>query len=188
MKKIEAMTLMIQALGEEDAAVFCNGITAREGYMIQDRPGNFYMLASMGHAVMIGLGIAQACENRVVVFDGDGNFLMNPGGAAMVGAQQPENLIHLIFDNAVYETTGNQPSISKDLDLAAMAASMNYKTAQRAGDIETLKAASAIIFSQPGPHCLVIEVYRGSPDASKVIPMSPQEMAERFRKHMLKGK
>jgi len=185
MKKIEAMTFLIQALAVDDVAVFCNGITAREGYMIKDRPRNFYMLASMGHAMMIGLGIAQASPHRVVVFDGDGNFLMNPGGAAMVGTQSPENLVHLVFDNGVYETTGNQVSISKDLDLVAMAAGMNYKSSQRVGDLDALKKAQDIILSQPGPHFLVVDVYRGQPDASRVIPMSPQEMAERFRNHML---
>lgn len=188
MKKIEAMTLAVNALADEDAAVFCNGITAREGYMIQDRPRNFYMLASMGHAVTIGLGVAQASQARVVVFDGDGNFLMNPGGAAMVGAVGPENLIHLIFDNGVYETTGNQPSISGSQDMAAMGAAMNYASAVRVDDAQAFKAALDKTFNTPGPHFVVVGVERGGPDQSKVIPMSPQEMSERFRSSMMQDR
>ena len=62
----------------------------------------FYMIGSMGLASSIGLGVALARpERRVIVFDGDGNVLMNLGTLATIAAAAPRNLLHVCFDNGV---------------------------------------------------------------------------------------
>ena len=38
-------------------------------------------------------------KKKIFVFDGDGNILMNLGSLVTIGALQPKNLIHLIFDS-----------------------------------------------------------------------------------------
>ena len=45
-------------VGCNDLVVSTTGLTSRELYDCFDRPGNFYVLGSMGSASMIGLGIA----------------------------------------------------------------------------------------------------------------------------------
>ena len=57
----------------------------------------------------IGLGVALAVPDRsTVVFDGDGNLLMSLGilpmigGGPVMGPQRPANLVHVVFDNALY--------------------------------------------------------------------------------------
>ena len=157
MRRIDALKLIMKKISDDDIAVFCNGIISREGFMIKDRPGNFYMLGSMGHASMIGLGVAQNIKTKVLVFDGDGNFFMNPGGAAMIGAEKPTNLVHIIFDNKKYQTTGGQPTISQSLDIAQIGIAFNYSCIKRINNLSQLEKLAKMLYkSQYGQYLLKI--------------------------------
>ena len=68
------------------------------------------MLGSMGMATPIGLGIALSSAREVVVVDGDGSLLMNPGTLAVCAAAAPKNLTILAIDNGAYGSTGSQPT------------------------------------------------------------------------------
>ena len=41
---------------------------------------------------------------------GDGSLLMGLGALATIAVRQPENLVHIVWDNAAYAMTGGQPS------------------------------------------------------------------------------
>jgi thiamine pyrophosphate-dependent acetolactate synthase large subunit-like protein len=100
MNKLEAVKALVAALKPEDLVVCCNGMIGRELYTVGDRPGNFYMIGSMGLALSIGLGLALARPTRrVIVLDGDGNVLMGMNALASVGADRPANLYHVVLDN-----------------------------------------------------------------------------------------
>lgn len=107
----------------ESKAVVCNlGIPSKELYHIKRRPSNFYMLGSMGMAAPIGLGISLSSEKEVVVIDGDGSLLMNPGTLATAASLSPKNLTVLAIDNGSYGSTGDQPTLAGscvDLEIAA---------------------------------------------------------------------
>ena len=185
MKKIEALKFILSKMSDREPAVFCNGITSREGFMIKDRPLNFYMLGSMGHAAMIGLGIAQNVKSRVYVFDGDGNFFMNISGSAMIGAEKPSNLVHIIFDNKEYQTTGGQKTISTCLDIAKIGQSLGYSYVKTIKSMKELKKEFVKwVKLKEGPIMLVIKVEAKYEDKSRVIPLSPQEMVTRFRENI----
>ena len=63
----------------------------------------------MGGASSLGLGLALARpERRVIVFDGDGSLLMQLGSLATIAGARPRNLLHLLFKNGVYHTSGSQ--------------------------------------------------------------------------------
>ena len=106
---------------KDDIIVSANGFISRDLYSILEKNTNFYMIGSMGLASSIGLGIAlKKPKKRIFVFDGDGNILMNLGSLTTIGSLKPKNLIHVVFDNSVHESTGSQPtntnfvSIEKD--------------------------------------------------------------------------
>lgn len=107
----------------EGKVVVCNlGIPAKELYSLNPQPSNFYMLGSMGMALPIGLGIALSSQKEVVVIDGDGSLLMNPGTLATAAYFAPRNLTILCIDNGAYGSTGNQPTLTcsgVDLETAA---------------------------------------------------------------------
>lgn len=103
--------------------VVCNlGFPAKELFFIRHQPSNFYMLGSMGMATPLGLGIALASDKEVVVIDGDGSLLMNPGSLATSAFFAPENLTIFAIDNGSYGSTGDQPTLTGscvDLEIVA---------------------------------------------------------------------
>ena len=65
----------------------------------------------MGGASSLGLGLALARpDRRVLVLDGDGSLLMQLGSLATVAGAAPRNLVHFLFKNGVYHTSGAQES------------------------------------------------------------------------------
>ncbi len=127
----------------ESKAVVCNlGFPARELYQIGHRPSNFYMLGSMGMATPLGLGVALATKKEVVVIDGDGSLLMNPGTLATAACLSPENLTVFAVDNGAYGSTGNQPTLAArciDLEEAARGLGFRY-TVKAAGKRDLLRS------------------------------------------------
>lgn len=63
----------------------------------------------MGSAASLGLGLALGRpERKVIVLDGDGSLLMQLGSLVTIAGLAPANLFHFVFDNGVYESSGNQ--------------------------------------------------------------------------------
>jgi thiamine pyrophosphate-dependent acetolactate synthase large subunit-like protein len=181
MKLAEALSLVIPLLRDE-LVVHANGFISRESFNINDRLGNFYMIGSMGLASSIALGVAlNRPDRRVVVFDGDGNVLMNLGSLALIGATQPRNLVHLVFDNEVYGSTGNQRTISGHVALEEIARAAGYPRVQRVDSADALRRAVQELLTQPGPVFLLIKI---EPDREERhlgrITHMPPEIAARF--------
>jgi thiamine pyrophosphate-dependent acetolactate synthase large subunit-like protein len=181
MTRAEAVALVIAHLAEDDIVVAADGAISREAYRAHDRGRSFYMLGSMGQVASIALGLAMTRHERVVALDGDGNLLMGLGGLALVGGLKPANLHHVVLDNRCYATTGGQPALSRQVDLAAMAAAAGYAWARRSDEDHEAAATVAAWLAAPGPAFLNLSVEAADPDPAKRIPMSPEEMATRFR-------
>lgn len=174
----------IQALFEilvDQPVIICNGFPSREAQKIKDRAGTFYMIGSMGVAASIGLGLALAQpDQRVVVFDGDGNVLMGMGTLATIGAVGPKNLTHVVFDNEVYGTTGNQPSYSRVVRLDQVAKAAGYATVERVWEREDIMYEFKHMLAHDGPHFLLIKVNEQIEDADRVA-LDPADITKRFR-------
>ena len=164
--------------------VHANGMISRAGFSNHDGAHHFYMIGSMGLASSIGLGVALARpDRRVVICDGDGNVLMNLGALAQVGARRPENLLHVCFDNHVHGSTGNQPTISRQVALENVARAAGYAAAVRVDSPESLRIALRTLQTQPGPAFLLAEIVPDLP--SPLFPrvsVEPTAMTDRFRK------
>jgi thiamine pyrophosphate-dependent acetolactate synthase large subunit-like protein len=181
MRLVEALGALQPLLGDAVVA-HANGYISRTSFNVEDRPGNFYMIGSMGLASSIALGVALSRpDRRVVVYDGDGNLLMNLGATAMIAATQPKNLVHVVFDNGVYASTGNQPAVSRAVPLEQIAAGAGYRSSVRAGTPEGLAAAFSAALAQGGPAFILaeIEVERGSFQGGRVTH-TPEEIRDRF--------
>jgi phosphonopyruvate decarboxylase len=182
--RLAALTAARKPLGTE-AIVHANGYVCRESFAVGDRPQNFYMIGSMGLASAIGLGLSLARPDKpAIVFDGDGNLLMNFGILAMVGGLRPRNLVHVVFDNEVYGSTGNQASPSRGVRLDRVAAAAGYRSSvavTEAGDVEhAVKQALA----GDGPHFVLAKVTAAEAEVPR-IPFSPAEIRDRFRASVL---
>ena len=184
MSRLEALGIALKAVGDEPV-VHANGYICRESFSVADRPQSFYMIGSMGLAGAIGLGLALARpQGRTVVFDGDGNLLMNLGILAMIGGRRTPNLLHLVFDNEVYGSTGNQASPSREVRLDRLAAGAGYRTAVAVATPGDLEAALRSAGTAEGPHFVLIKVTREEAEAPR-IPYSPAALRDRFRAALL---
>ncbi|MGH7275879.1 MAG: thiamine pyrophosphate-dependent enzyme, partial [Candidatus Rokuibacteriota bacterium] len=180
MSRREALAVALKQLGDEPV-IHANGYICRESCALADRPQNFYMLGSMGLASAIGLGLALARPGRpAVVFDGDGNFLMNLGVVATVGSLRPANLVHVVFDNEVYGSTGKQPSPSREVRLDRIARAAGYRTAGAVATADALGAAVRDGLAGPGPHFVLVKVTAEEADVPR-IPHTPRQIRDRFR-------
>jgi phosphonopyruvate decarboxylase len=184
MSRLAALGIALKTLGDEPV-VHANGYICRESFSLADRPQSFYMIGSMGLAPAIALGLALARpERRTVVFDGDGNLLMNLGILAMIGGRRTPNLLHLVFDNEVYGSTGNQASPSREVRLDRLAAGAGYRTAVAVAGPDELGAALASTRGADGPHFVLIKVTREEAPAPR-IPYAPAVLRDRFRSAVL---
>jgi phosphonopyruvate decarboxylase len=184
MSRRAALGVALKALGAEPV-VHANGYICRESFSLADRPQSFYMLGSMGLASTIALGLALARpDRRAVVFDGDGNLLMNLGALAQIGGLGPPNLVHLVFDNEVYGSTGNQASPSQRVRLDALAWAAGYASACAVTDGAALDAALREALGAPGPHFVLVKVTTEEADVPR-LPYTPAALRDRFRAAVL---
>jgi phosphonopyruvate decarboxylase len=170
----------LRALQATDAIVIATtGYTGRELYALEDRANQFYMVGSMGCASSFGLGLALARpERRVIVLDGDGAALMRLGALAAIGRERPQNLVHVVLDNGVHESTGGQSVAQPGADFAAVAAALGYASATFAATPQELAERVA---AAKGPALIQAAVLPGvMPDLPRP-KITPPEVAARLR-------
>ncbi len=177
----EAIKKLI-ALVNDGYVVCANGFISRDTFNAKDRPRNFYMLGSMGQASSIGLGFAMARpDKKVVVFDGDGNLLMNLGVLAMISKIKPRNLVHVVLDNECYDSTGGQPTISSHIDLARVAEGCGIKNIIRKESGEDIAPAFKDCLQKEGPSFILLKVERDPRERVPRVNIAPPEIAKRFK-------
>lgn len=181
----EAIGIVARQLKEE-LVVCTTGYTCRDMQAAADRKANFYMIGSMGCAGSIGLGMAvSAPKKRVVVFDGDGALLMGLGILPMVGALGPKNFIHLVFDNEVFASTGNQPTYSRSVALDAMARAAGYPVVKRAQTPEELNLGWRQVQAQEGPVFLWVKCQPDAGQPMDRVRLTPEAITDRFKEAVL---
>lgn len=137
----------IAAVSGSDPVVSTTGKVSRELFEIREANGqghqhDFLTVGSMGHASSIALGIAlQKPERQVWCVDGDGAALMHMGAMAVIGAQKPGNLVHVILNNGAHETVGGMPTVAGAMKFTEIAKACGYESAVCADTIEALNQA-----------------------------------------------
>jgi phosphonopyruvate decarboxylase len=187
LSRFDALRAAVEAL-EREPVVHANGYVCRESFAVRDRPENFYMIGSMGLASSIALGLALARPDwHSVVFDGDGNLLMNlgilpmVGGGPAVGRGRPANFVHVVFDNGIYGSTGGQLSPSRGVGLDAVAAACGYARAESVDSATGVSRAVNAALKADGPSFILVRVSVEERPVPR-IPYSPEEIRDRFRR------
>ncbi|MDH4126465.1 MAG: phosphonopyruvate decarboxylase [Gammaproteobacteria bacterium] len=179
-----AMLRAVQsASAADDVIIASTGYTGRELYASGDRPNQLYMVGSMGCAISIGLGLALARpERRIVVLDGDGAALMRLGALATVGFERPGNLLHIVLDNGLHESTGGQATVSQSIDFCALAAACGYTQVASV----SAPAELAALIARPTRELTFVHVpiLPGVPELPRPS-ITPAAVAARLRAHLL---
>jgi sulfopyruvate decarboxylase subunit beta len=152
-------------------------------YAVKHQPSNFYMLGSMGMATPIGVGIALTSRKDVVVIDGDGSLLMNPGTLATAASLAPENLTIVAIDNSAYGSTGNQPTLTGScVELEQVARGFGFrKTAKATGEKQLVDALQA---KKAGPLFIHVPAEPGNRDVPN-IPLHHLEIKRLVQEFLL---
>ncbi|MEX2482897.1 MAG: phosphonopyruvate decarboxylase [Gammaproteobacteria bacterium] len=177
------LTRLVEATDPARTVIIATtGFTGRELYAIADRPNQLYMVGSMGCASSLGLGLALARPDlRVIVIDGDGAQLMRLGNLATVGAYQPRNLIHLLLDNEVHDSTGAQATVAATTEFAAIARACGYASVLR-GD--TLADLEQLLESEIGPAFLHLKIRPGAAADLPRPTITPVQVRARLMQHI----
>jgi phosphonopyruvate decarboxylase len=180
----EAMLAAIRAADSgRDVLVATTGYMGRELYALGDRANQLYMVGSMGCAVSLALGIALVQpRRRVIAIDGDGAALMRLGALTTVAFQRPDNLVHIVVDNGMHESTGGQSTVSPHVDFCAIAAACGYPSVATASEPAALSALLAAPAS--GPLFIHVPVLPGVPANLPRPVITPAEVAMRLRQHL----
>lgn len=120
---------------EEDPIVSTTGKPSRELFEtrvanVQSHKYDFLTVGSMGHTSSIALGIAiNKHDQRIWCIDGDGAVLMHMGAMAVIGANKPTNMVHVVINNGAHETVGGMPTVASQIDLVTIAKACGYPNA-----------------------------------------------------------
>jgi thiamine pyrophosphate-dependent acetolactate synthase large subunit-like protein len=187
MKRAEAVKVLVGRLAPDDLVVCCNGMVGRELWTYAERPGNFYMMGSMGLGLGIAIGLALAQPSRrIVALDGDGNVLMGLSTLATAGTEPCGRLLHVVLDNGAHASTGGQRTIARALPLERVALGAGYRSARRVTEREELDAALGELLAElsspalAGPAMLLVAVEPGNVAGIGRVELGPRELATRF--------
>jgi sulfopyruvate decarboxylase subunit beta len=170
------------ALLDEEIVVTNNGGASTE-WAALGRPESHLQVKTLGLCSSIGLGLALALPRRtVIVFDGDGSLLMNLSTLPTIARQRPPNLVHVVFDNAVYEASGGTATqTSRDgagVDLAAMARAAGIAAVHAVDDVASFTASFTAALAGGGPTFIHARV---EASREKVPPVAVDEIENKYR-------
>jgi phosphonopyruvate decarboxylase len=180
--RVAVLERVLAVLPESAAVIATTGKTGRELFTLADRPQHLYQVGSMGGASGMGLGVALNAGHRpVVVLDGDGAALMKLGTFATIGAYAPENLVHVVLDNGVHDSTGGQATVSPVVDFAAVALGCGYRRAASCDGLSGVETALRAALASPGPTLVHARIAPGSMEKLGRPTVAPHEVARRFK-------
>ncbi|MBM3933884.1 MAG: thiamine pyrophosphate-binding protein [SAR202 cluster bacterium] len=147
------------------------------------------IFGGMGKASSVALGLAMAQPGKqVICIDGDGSLLMNLGSLVTIAGMKPKNLVHIVFDDRAYHTTGGQPVPGADVyNFKVMAEGAGYKNSYQFDNLEDWVSELPKILKQQGPTFVSLQIHY--PDGGPEFFMaSTREPAKRMREVLTKGK
>jgi thiamine pyrophosphate-dependent acetolactate synthase large subunit-like protein len=121
MKRFDCLRTI--AVAAADALVVTSaGAVTLEWNALRPGDGNF-RVRTLGLCSSIALGMALGLPHRkVIALDGDGSLLMNLCSLPTLARMRPKNLLHIVFDNGVYEASGSKKTATATgTDLVAIA-------------------------------------------------------------------
>ena len=115
---------------------------------------------AMGGHASFALGLALARPNeKVVLFDSEGDILMNMGALPTIAEKNPKNFYHFMLDNECYATTGGQPvPNAKNIAYDVIAKGSGYPSTYAFDNLEEFSNNIEAILNQPGPVFVAMKV------------------------------
>ena len=115
----------------------------------------------MDKAASLGLGVALAQHRKVVVLDCDSVLRSNLAALITVGNAGPDNLVHILLEDASHLSTDGTPIPGLDgIDFAAHARESGYPRTYRFEDLEEFVVSLEEVMAGVGPTFVSLKVIR----------------------------
>src|SRR4030095_5072009 len=167
------------ASAADDALAVCTGWAAREWWAVRPSDGNL-KTRTLGLVSSIAAGLAIGLPHRkVIAIDGDGAFLMNLCGLPTIALQNPGNLIHLLFDNEIYEASGGTTTASRNSDAVVLAKGAGYHNAIWVDSPEEFQVEFRLAWERNELSLIAVKVAPGQP--GNLPPLRLDEIENKYR-------
>lgn len=187
LKREQAIQILVEELHDPNRLfVATTGMISRELYEVrenvkQSHSQDFLTVGGMGHASSIALGLAMAQPNRpIVCLDGDGAAIMHLGGLAIAGAQNCENLLHILINNGAHDSVGGQPTVALEMDWVGITRSMGYRQSYSISDEQSLRQTVRQAMEVAGPTFIEVKVNKGNRKDLGRPKISPEDAKKMF--------
>ena len=103
---------------------------------------------------------------------------------ATVGNRRPDNLIHILLDNEVHDSTGGQSTVSGSVDFADIAQGFGYRWIFSTDSLEQFTQLMHRTTSMEGPVFIHFKTRRGAPSGLVRPSITPVEVKHRFMNYL----
>jgi sulfopyruvate decarboxylase subunit beta len=141
MKRFDCLKL-VAAEAKDALVVSSAGAMTLEWNSLRPGDGNF-RVRTLGLCSSIALGMALGLPHRkIIALDGDGSLLMNLCSLPTIARMHPSNLLHIVFDNEVYEASGSKKTATAcGTDLVGVARAAGIKNSDWANNPSDFRQA-----------------------------------------------
>ena len=182
----------LRRIRHDDEVVITTMGSAREWMTLGEPHALDFILvpSAMGHGTSIGFGLALAQpDKRVIVCSGDGSLLMNLGSLASIVAANVPNLAVIVFDNGVYEVTGQQPTAAagvgrpdgRSADFCGIARACGFDSVHAFTEATLWANGARLALDAKGPTFISLDV---EPVLGGTSPHSPGPTGARAKRFM----
>ena len=186
MKRYDCLQAMLPLVGQDDLVVTNVGGVRVEWHAVRPSDANYNVYA-LGLCSSVGLGLALSLPHRrVIVLDGDGSLLINLSTLTTIANKNPGNLIHIVFDNQVYESSGGgRTHTANVVDLPRIAQGAGYKNAVGVTSLVDFRSAVQQAIESRELYFIAAKIEVGSA-AVPPCPYDAMEVKYRFMRHLEK--
>ena len=130
----------------------------------------------------LSLRCAEASKNPSKVCDVSiMNWPMKMGNFTTIGANQPSNLIHILLDNNVHDSTGQQLTNASTVDFTSVAINCGYKISYLVNNLFSFEKSLKESLKKKGPIFINVRIKPGSISNLGRPTINPEKVARRFQ-------
>jgi phosphonopyruvate decarboxylase len=137
--RMDVLSTLHEERRKDTVLLASTGKAGRELYEEGDAEGNLYMVGSMGCCSSMALGLSMNTSNEVISIEGDGALLMRMGNLATNAYYSGSNMLHILIDNNMHDSTGGQFTVSHNVDFVEAAAACGYSRSIYVHSLSELK-------------------------------------------------
>jgi len=186
MNRDEVLRLVASVAKSNKAVIFVgNAYNARALCALDDQEDFFYMVGSMGLCPTLAAGFSHCMRIPVIAIEGDGNALMGLSGFPVAAKVSSAAFVHVVLDNGVYESTGGQQTLSKQVDFMQIALGMGYDHCLHPDDLQSLESFLAAALQGIGRSFIYVGTTVSTGIIHPRVPYHPRLITQRFREAVL---